>query len=216
MLFKQTISPFLYDTLTRLMQIDELKDFRLVGGTGLSLQLGHRKSVDIDMFSPVYFKGETMIPLMKKYFPRTEIRDIAFGVSIYLPEPGSGNELKIDLMTNEEYIRPPVIEEEIRLAHIEDIAAMKLEAITSRKEKKDYTDIAELLKTYTINQMVGFYKERYPWNDLRPVVENLPKFGLCDKQPDPFFLNEMDWASVKKAISAAFDVFIESEMRREN
>ena len=60
---------------------------------------------------------------MKRYFPRNEIRDISFGVQIYLMIPGSEKELRIDLMCNEEYIRPYIEEEGIRIAHIEDIAA---------------------------------------------------------------------------------------------
>lgn len=45
---KQTVSDTLWNSLTILMQKEELKDFRLVGGTSLSLQLGHRMSIDID------------------------------------------------------------------------------------------------------------------------------------------------------------------------
>jgi predicted nucleotidyltransferase component of viral defense system len=137
------------------MKIEGLKDFRLVGGTALSLMLGHRRSIDIDMFTATYTKSDVLLQTMRKYYPRTEIRDIAFGIQMYLKVPGSKHELKVDLMCNEEYIRPFFEEEGIRIAHIADIAAMKLEAITTRKEKKDYWDIAEILGKYSLQEITG-------------------------------------------------------------
>ena len=216
MLHKQTISPFLEEVLKRLMQIKELKDFRLVGGTALSLLLGHRKSLDIDMFTAQYIKSNELMHIMKLYYPRNEIRDISFGVQMYLPKPGTQDELKVDLMCNEDYIRPVIEEEGIRIAQIEDISAMKLEAITTRKEKKDYWDIAELLGIYSLDQLTIFYKERYPWNDLRAVMENLLLFEKCDGQFDPECLNNKDWPMIKTIITKAFDKFVNHEKKRIN
>lgn len=51
MLYWNTVNDLLKDCLVTLMQADELKDFRLVGGTALSLHLGHRLSIDIDLFT---------------------------------------------------------------------------------------------------------------------------------------------------------------------
>jgi hypothetical protein len=51
MLQKQTTSPQLFQVLIELMDIPELTKFRLGGGTALSLMRGHRKSVDIDLFT---------------------------------------------------------------------------------------------------------------------------------------------------------------------
>lgn len=170
------------------MLIEELFDFRLVGGTALSLLLGHRQSVDIDLFSPHYIEGTELKLLMMKYFPKSEIRALSFGITLYIKNPYDQSEFKIDLMSNDEFIRPYIVDESIRIANLEDIAAMKLEAITSRGEKKDYWDIAELLEHFSLNQMVEFYKERYPWNDLRGVMENLTRLERCENQPNPLCL----------------------------
>ena len=51
MLKKETVSPSLLEVLEVLMAMNTIKDHRLVGGTALSLQIGHRISVDIDLFS---------------------------------------------------------------------------------------------------------------------------------------------------------------------
>ena len=70
-LHKETVSDALWWTLKQLMEIKVLLPFRLVGGTSLSLQLGHRISVDIDLknklidfqyadadFDPICLKGK--------------------------------------------------------------------------------------------------------------------------------------------------------------
>ena len=51
MLRKEAVSPQLLKLLHRLMSIPELNNHQLVGGTALALQIGHRISVDIDLFS---------------------------------------------------------------------------------------------------------------------------------------------------------------------
>ena len=51
MLHIQTTNPELLKVLKKLMGMEMLKDFRLVGGTALSLLRGHRISEDIDLFT---------------------------------------------------------------------------------------------------------------------------------------------------------------------
>ena len=50
MLQTQTVSPELLELLNKIMKSEVFSDFILVGGTALALQIGHRNSVDIDMF----------------------------------------------------------------------------------------------------------------------------------------------------------------------
>jgi len=208
MLYKETIPPFLCETLKKLMGINELNDYVLVGGTALSLLIGHRKSVDIDLFSSTYREGFELIPILKKYFHRTEIRDLGFGITMYLYSSDSNVELKVDIMSNEQFIRPIQVIDNIRIASIEDIAAMKLEAITTRLEKKDYWDIAELLFKFSFYDMFEFYKQRYPWNDLRGVIEKITLIDKCDTQPDPITINSNTWLVLKDRIMSSFDDYI--------
>ena len=48
----ETVLPILKEVLGRLSSKKELREFRLVGGTNLSLRFGHRMSDDIDYFTP--------------------------------------------------------------------------------------------------------------------------------------------------------------------
>ncbi len=208
MLYKQTTTPFLFQTLENLMGWKELELFRLVGGTGLSLQLGHRQSIDIDLFSDADFDINELAKVLRKKIPNAEIRKLSFGLTLYIPTLGE-RDLKIDLMNTEKFIRNPVIIENIRIAHLEDIAPMKLEAITSRNTKKDFFDISELLKTYRIEDLLNFYIEKYPFNDIKQVLENITFFSEdCELEFDPIILNNSDWLSVKYSLIDAFNDFI--------
>ncbi len=53
MLHFETIDPGTLDLLVRLQGIPALSGLRLVGGTALALQIGHRKSVDLDLFGKI-------------------------------------------------------------------------------------------------------------------------------------------------------------------
>ncbi|MDF1551074.1 MAG: nucleotidyl transferase AbiEii/AbiGii toxin family protein [Bacteroidales bacterium] len=213
MLYKQTTTPFLFETLENLMQWQELQNFRLVGGTGLSLQLGHRQSIDIDLFTDVEFNIQDLARMIKKRIPESEIRILSFGLTIYISTSKSMN-LKIDLMETDKYIRPEIIIEGIRFAHIEDIAAMKLEAITSRNTKKDFYDIAELLNHYTIDQLFSFYVERYPYNDIKQVLENFTFFSEdCELEFEPYSLNNTDWLSVKFLLIDSFNDYVNRQLK---
>lgn len=212
MLYKQTTTPFLFQTLQNLMTWKELEQFRLVGGTGLSLQLGHRQSIDIDMFSDIEFEVNDLARVVRKKLPNSEIRKLSFGLTIYTPTDNNRS-LKIDLMNTEKFIRNPILTENIRIAHIEDIAPMKLEAITSRNTKKDFFDIAEMLKIYKLDELLSFYTEKYPFNDIKPVLENFTFFSEdCELEFDPLILNNADWLSVKFLLEDAFNDFIKRKL----
>lgn len=191
MLKLNTIDPPLYQILNDLSGLTELSDFSLVGGTALALQLGHRKSDDLDFFTDRSFD----IPLVKnailQYNPNVEfINEGPLGLSFILPLAGDKDDVrKLDVYNwAVKFIRQPMQEGNIRLASLEDIAAFKLDAIVRRKEKKDYVDIAVLLDKFSFGEMLDFYREKFPMNDQRLVLSQiLDKEGL-DASVDPVML----------------------------
>ena len=194
------------------MEWKELKLFRLVGGTGLSLQLGHRQSIDIDLFTDADFDFYDLAKVLRKKMTKAEIRILSFCLTIYIPTPEEKS-LKIDLMSTEKFIRNFLIIENIRIAHIEDIAAMKLEAITSRNTKKDFFDISELLKRFRFEDLLNFYTEKYPFNDIKQVLENITFFSEdCELEFDPIILNNSDWLAVKFSLIDAFNDYVSSKL----
>src|SRR5919206_2350487 len=105
MLHLQTVSPPCFKLIERLMQIPTLETFRLVGGTALALQKGHRTSIDIDFFAAKPFDNTFILQALEAYlFPERpiDIRTYPFGFfcSLY--------EIKTDFMYwGDEFISEP-------------------------------------------------------------------------------------------------------------
>lgn len=196
MLRKETVSSDCLNLLHDLMTLPELQTFRLAGGTALSLQYGHRKSIDLDIFTDRSFDlAELEIALRQRY--PTFIKDFSNRLGFY----SYINNVKTDFVNwSVPFIRPVIELENIRLASPEEIAAMKMETITGRQMKKDYYDIYELLKYYSLSQLFDFYKERYPYNNPKAPFEFLVAAHLADESPEPEMLYANDWDSVKSVI----------------
>jgi predicted nucleotidyltransferase component of viral defense system len=143
----------------------QLKDFVLVGGTALSLQMGHRVSVDLDLFVNQDFETEELREYMERTY-RLETDYLAFATV-----KGEINGVQVDCIAHSyPWIRPFVEEEGIRLASMEDICAMKLNAIAGNGTRiKDFIDVAFLSSLYSLNQMLSFYEEKYHANPLMPL-----------------------------------------------
>jgi hypothetical protein len=166
----------------------------LVGGTSLSLQLGHRKSDDLDFFTDRSFDILEVKNAILKYNPEVLfLNETRQGFSFSLPLPGQPDDTrKLDIYNwAVKFIRPINKEGVIRLASLEDIAAFKLDAICHRKEKKDYVDIAVLLKEFTFSQMLEFYKEKFPMNDKRIVLTQILDIDGCKDSVEPVMLIDL-------------------------
>ncbi len=207
MLRLETVEPNTFSILKQLLEIDELKDFSLVGGTALSLLYGHRVSVDVDLFSNIPFENKIVIDALSKKFKKkfvVEDKPPRFGIFCYV------DDLKIDIVRHPHpLIRPIQIIEGIRMFSTEDIIAMKVQAILGRGKKKDFWDIAELLNHFSVNDFINFHKEKYTTQNLLITVpQAITFFADADESEDPISLKKQTWETVKKVISAKVDEFL--------
>ena len=165
MLFKATISDSTLELLTRLMRDKGLKDFVLVGGTALALQLGHRISIDLDLFSTDAFNENNLADYLRANYPFT----LDFISKNTLK--GEINDVQIDCIAHQyPWIDSPVFTEGIRMANYPDIAAMKLNAISGNGTRlKDIIDLAYLSEKISFNQMIQGYEKKYHSNPIIPV-----------------------------------------------
>jgi hypothetical protein len=201
MLQEQTVEPGTLSLLIRLMQIPELNNFLLIGGTAISLYYGHRRSDDLDLFSPVQFDNGIIIDLLEKNFPDFTYRDRNNPVGIF----GFIGEVKVDFVQqyNHPLIDKPVLDtaSNIRLIGKHDLIAMKVNAIMKRALKKDFWDIEELLNDYSVDDFIRFYKQKYPSQLLMIAVpQAMTYFDEAEESEDPVSLNRQTWESVKKNI----------------
>ncbi|WP_293898506.1 MULTISPECIES: nucleotidyl transferase AbiEii/AbiGii toxin family protein [unclassified Sphingobacterium] len=203
MLYYNTVNDLLRDTLLTLMKADVFSTFRLVGGTALSLHLGHRESVDIDLFSDVPYGSldfESIDNYLKDTFSYVDhLSNIApaMGKS-YTIGNDKNNSVKLDVFYSDPFVRELIEEDEIRLASIEEIIAMKIDVIQRGGRKKDFWDLHELLDKYSISQMVALHEERYPFShDEKTILMNLINFENADNDFDPVCLKGKYWEFIK-------------------
>jgi hypothetical protein len=142
-LYKKTVSDLLWNALVQLMTVEELQPFRLVGGTALSLQCGHRMSIDIDLFTDHTYGSvdfdqiDRLIAKRFKIAQMSEQGNQSMGKSYYVGSE-ENNLVKLDLYYTDTFIYPELSMEKIRMATKEEIAAMKLEVIGRGGRKISY------------------------------------------------------------------------------
>lgn len=196
MLQTKAVEKLTLELLTDLMHKDFLNNFVLVGGTALALMLGHRKSIDIDLFTIHDFQSETLVDNLSK--------DYSLEIRLQLPQTliAEINKIKVDFIRFKyPFIRPVRNLNGIRLLDIEDIAAMKLDAITGRGNKKDFYDLYYLLQKFDLNKLLDFYQEKYSHNTTFHIVRSLTYFVDAENQPDPIvFDKKLSWEKVKNNI----------------
>jgi hypothetical protein len=199
MLQYSTVEPTTLVLLKELLGISELKDFYLVGGTNLSLRYGHRISIDLDLFSNIDFSpNEISEVLFKKYRNENDfIRATTIGVF------ASIKGVKVDLIRNHFHpiIDPTEITDGIRLYSSKDIAAMKIQALLNRGAKKDFFDLYELLQHFSLQEIIDFYRKKYP-KQILPIAipQVLTYFEDAEESEDPISLKNLSWEQIKKGL----------------
>ena len=200
MLQKQTVEPRTFSLLRELMLLPELMSFNLVGGTTLALKYGHRKSIDLDLFSSEEFDKSKIENILRTHFAERFFYENTFarwGIFCYI------DNIKVDLV----YYPHPLIDnmftiDGIRFIGEKDLIAMKIQAILGRGKKKDFWDIAELLNHYSIQDFIDFHKQKYFKQILGiSVPQALIYFTDADESEEPEALKIKSWNEVKKFIS---------------
>ena len=213
MLHKETVPPNLLEVLETLLKISHLNNYRLVGGTALSLQYGHRQSVDIDLFTDKEFDDEMVLIGLRENFSTIENERVSLnGITCLIKG------IKVDIYSwKAGFIRDAIVKEGIRMASAEEIAAMKLDAISMRVTKKDYYDIVELLDHFSLKEMIGFYSQKYPRSDIRMVIDAFTDFNRntidLENSEDPITLKNLTWNNVKGKVVEAFSSFVKNEKK---
>lgn len=178
-LYKETVSPNLLNILETLMSSEVFNDFCLVGGTALSLQRGHRRSIDIDLFTDLPYpeiKTREIKQFVEKTFPFHEgtesLDERAMGYNLFLGTDKT-TPIKVDLFYTEPFIFPKLEIDGIRLADQREIAAMKMLAIGGPiQRQKDYWDIHDMLSDYTLEKMIQWGLQRNEYSLTEQEILN--------------------------------------------
>lgn len=210
MLYWNTVPDLLKESLIKLMQAEELTDFRLVGGTALSLHLGHRISVDIDLFTDVSYGTvdfNAIEAFLKNNFPHVQ-GDFGGNPGMgrsYLVGTSPDSVVKLDLYYSMDPFFQELMEKDgVRMATEEEIIAMKVDVVQRIARKKDFWDLHELLGKYSINDMIALHQKRFEWtHDEALIQKNFIYFTAADDDLDPICLKNKEWAFIKDDIIEA-------------
>ena len=192
----EAVDKNLLQLLEQLMALEELKNFYLVGETALALQIGHRKSMDIDLFYHDHFDSSLVADSLNDAFEVSSIEVSKNLVRCFI------NNIKIDILSHRYPLVDAIISSNnIRFASLQDIAAMKLNAITNRGMKKDFWDIGTLLGIFSLKDMLMFYQIKYPTSSLWQVEKSLCWFEDAENELTEIIdLKGTHWQTIKQSI----------------
>lgn len=202
-LYFDTVSPELLKTLKKLQGTDGFEEFRLVGGTALSLYRGHRMSVDIDLFTDKEYgsvdfqKLDDFLRSNFKYFDTVNVNLVGFGRSYYVGED-QWNCIKLDLYYTDHFIQTVLIAFGLRIAGIQDLIAMKVDVISRGGRKKDFWDLHDLIEEYSFESMIALHRQRYPHtHDYDAIKSGFSNFSLANEDFTPICLKGKHWEIIK-------------------
>lgn len=211
MLYKETVDASILELLKSLQLKQYLQRFHLVEGTALALYNGHRKSVDLDLFSDFAFDTSVLLENLAQDFDFMLLFSSANTLKVAI------GETEVDIIAHRyKLLNHPVKEENISILSEPDIIAMKLNAIsTSGQRIKDFIDIYFLLYKYDLKTMLGFYLKKYNQvNDLL-VLKSLIYFDDVQESEWPVLIREPDlkWKDVKRKIQKKVIEYSRQETR---
>ncbi|MDD3877297.1 MAG: nucleotidyl transferase AbiEii/AbiGii toxin family protein [Bacteroidales bacterium] len=203
MLYYETVDAETLGLIKQLQKTSLCSELRLVGGTALALQLGHRKSIDIDLFGIINTDINDFSEL-NQIFKDIKIINRSKSVSIY-----NISGIKVDIVNfRYAWLREPVVINEILMAHIDDIIAMKLSAITGRGSKKDFIDLFFLLQHCSLENMLDLYSRKFSDGSIFLVLKSLIYFVDAERDLMPVMLKPLNWEHVKKQITYETNKYI--------
>lgn len=168
MLHYQTIDSSTLELLRKLQALPLFSKMRLVGGTSLALQIGHRKSIDIDLFGELNVGYDVLIDELRNL---GEVRPLNNSKNIHCFLIDG---VKVDIVNyTYPWLSSQLEADNIVLAKVKDISAMKLNAILGRGSKKDFIDLYFLLKQFTLKELLQFYNSKYEDGSELLVLKSL-------------------------------------------
>ena len=189
-------------SLLHAMMLDQRFDlFYLVGGTSLALRIGHRMSVDIDLFTHEDFDADLVGVTLCNQYAATALEREKNTVRTII------SNVKVDLIAHKYKLLEPIEKiDGIRMAGLKDIAAMKINAISNRGSKKDFWDYAALLTYFTTEEMLAFFETKYPGANAWHAEKSLSFFDDAENEPNPKDLSSRTWHEIKQIIDQSLKI----------
>lgn len=172
--------------------------FYLAGGTALALQLGHRTSVDFDFYTDTELRD--VLPLLadiQKQLPKFATDHMADGTLI-----GHLDAIELSFFRyHYALLEPLVAADELRLASIPDIAAMKVAALAQRGLYRDFIDLYVISKQFGLDTVIGWARQKFPGLDVYIMLRALVYFADAEADTSmrgKTLLQPIEWGVVRR------------------
>lgn len=195
-MFTRGLSKQTQENLAILRHIAFVEKYYLGGGTALSVYYGHRFSHDLDFFSqhPV-----------KPFVITAGLKDKG-RLEIFQNEQGTFNGIlngvKLSFFIYPyKMIRPFQKFSGVKIASIEDIACMKLDALSSRGTKRDFIDLYTVCqRDYSLQDIFQLFHEKYQETDYSKlhILKSLIYFEDAEGQEMPQMIGKVEWDKIKE------------------
>ena len=193
--------------LPRLGPLAERHGFILAGGTSLAVHLGHRVSVDLDLFSEETFVPDLLAGELRSVQLNPEVMQLAPGTLSVVTDG-----VKVSFFHSAPpFVDPPKRYKGLAVASILDVAPMKLVAIAQRSARRDFVDLYVILHQTSFRSVAERAVQRYGAGLIEPVVigKGLTWFEDADGEPDPQYLGQpLSWSDVKAFFTSSFRQFV--------
>lgn len=203
-MYKEALYTKTEQVLRKIENNQILETFYLAGGTALAMQLGHRKSIDLDFFSSEFPKNELIKQALKDYNPK-----------IIHEERGTLDFIIDDVKVSFLEYKYPLIQdfvyfEGLKMAQVLDLACMKVTAVSSRGSKKDFVDLYFVLREYTFEEIFDYFAKKYQGVNYQKIhmLKSLAFFDDAEQDPEPDYLVPADWGEIKKDLETKILDFV--------
>ena len=194
-MFDEILSPETWNLLKILRPEDLPQNSYLAGGTAVALYLGHRRSADLDFFTPAEFIEIQWEEKLKNKLGFTLLKRDWQTLIGYI------DKVKFSLFGYRyKGIAPPELYLDIPVASLPDLAAMKLDTLIGRGTKRDFIDIYFLAQKYSLEDLFSFYQKKYGNFEERSLMlkKALVYFRDADKEEMPDMVIPAGWPEIKK------------------
>ncbi len=196
---REVITEAVERTLLDLRRISVLTNFYIAGGTGLALHLGHRRSIDLDLFTGESFDPDTILGKVERLN----------GLQVLARDPEtlhlSIGETKVSFLAYRYPLLFPCEElSEVKISDPRDIACMKISAIAGRGTKRDFIDLYAVSRLYELDRLLTWFKHKYARANYSVVhvLKSLTYFEEAETDPMPDMLVNLTWEEVKQFFAA--------------
>lgn len=200
----KALTPATQEAFRLLGRLKLIKDFYLAGGTGLALHFGHRFSIDLDFFS----EKENAVGPGQRSLLRSALDDptleLTYDEDSTFVAIWRGVGVSFFRLNMYPLARPTLALNNVRLAAVEEIGAMKLAAIINRGTRKDMVDLYFILQRVSLDSLFQVAAVKYAKVRSFPVsaARALSYFDDAESLPMPQMIDKTPWSKMKKFLEA--------------